>query len=848
MRERLYRVVPALLGLAVFVTAIEVLRRELEGVSWPTLVADILATPPSRLLVALLLTALNYAVLTGYDFIAFAYIGKQLSRRKIAITSFLAYAIANNIGFAMLSGASVRYRFYSRWGVTPGELSRIVFSYSVTFWLGLFALGGFTLAVSPLPGAHALPVSDLVVPVGWVLVALAFAYPLLTAIRKKPIQVGKYEFALPSTRLATAQLLISVVDWALAGAVIYVLLPAGPSFLTVLGAFLAAQLLGLASHVPGGVGVFEGLMVILLKPFLASGQLLPALVVYRAIYYLLPLSVAIIGLVADEIYQRRSHAARAKAVLGRLSEELTPRVLAVVTFIAGLVLLFSGATPAAAGRLAFLDRFLPLGIVETSHFLGSLVGAALLLLSHGIARRLDATYYMTAAAIVAGIVASLLKGADYEEAALLSVLLILLREARPAFDRKTAFFETRFSASWIAAVIAAVAASTWLGLFAFKHIEYSNDLWWQFTLHGEASRFLRATVGTVVAVMIFAFARLIGYAPHEAPAPTDADFETAAAIIRRQNATYPYLVYLKDKSLLFDEQRTGFVMYAVQGRSWISMGDPVCSPDRIQDMIRLFLERCDDFGGTPVFYEVGKNYLHHYADFGMTFVKLGEEARVDLQRFTLEGPEASAFRKVIRRLEKDGCTFRVMQPDQVTPLLDELEAVSNNWREQKAAAEKGFSLGFFDREYIARFPIAIVEREGRIQAFANIWPGPEKYEVSVDLMRYHQEAPKGVMEALFAHLMVWGKGEGYQWFALGMAPMSGFEKSPVAPLWSRVGMLLYEHGEAIYNFQGLRAFKEKFNPVWVPHYLAYPGGFTLPRVLADVAALVAGGYRRIFLN
>ena len=848
MRERLYRVVPALLGLAVFVTALEVLRRELRGVSWPTLVADVFATPPGRLTGAVLLTVINYAVLTGYDFIAFAYIGKQISRLKIAITSFLAYAVANNVGFAMLSGASVRYRFYSRWGVTAGELSRIVFSYSVTFWLGLFALGGLTLAISPLPRAYGGPASELVAPVGWGLVALAFAYVILTAIRAKPIRFGKYELPLPSTRLAAAQLLISVVDWTLAGAVLYVLLPTGPSFLTVLGAFLAAQLLGLASHIPGGVGVFEGLMVILLKPFMTSGELLPALVVFRAIYYFLPLSIALVALVGDEIHQRRSEAGRAKAVLSRVSEELTPRVLAMVTFIAGLVLLFSGATPAAAGRLAFLDRFLPLGIVETSHFLGSLVGAALLLLSHGIARRLDAAYYTTAAAIVAGIIASLLKGADYEEAAVLAILLIVLRQARPAFDRRTAFFETRFSASWIAAVVAAVAASAWLASFAFKHVEYSNDLWWQFTLHGEASRSLRATVGSAIAVMIFAFARLIGYAPHEAPEATDADLQTATAIIGTQQATYPYLVYLKDKSLLFDDERTGFVMYAVQGRSWIAMGDPVCPPDRVQHMVRIFLERCDDFGGTPVFYEVGKDYLHHYADFGLTFVKLGEAARVDLQRFTLEGPEASGFRKVIRRLEKDGCTFRVVQAADVPPLLDQLEIVSNNWREQKAAAEKGFSLGFFDREYLARFPVGVVEREQRVQAFANIWPGPGKYELSIDLMRYHQEAPNGVMETLFVHLMNWGKAEGYQWFALGMAPMSGFEKSAVAPLWTRMGMLLYEHGEAIYNFQGLRAFKEKFNPLWVPHYLAYPGGFTLPRVLADAAALVAGGYRHIFLK
>src|SRR5262249_4478296 len=151
-------------------------------------------------------------------FIAFAYIGKHLPRRKIAITSFLAYAVANNVGFAMLSGASVRYRFYSRWGITVGELSRIVFSYSVTFWLGLFALGGLTLVVSPLPSAHGLPASEFAVPFGCLLIAIAFSYFLLTIFRKGLVHVGKYELQLPTPRLAAAQLLVSIVDWTLAGA------------------------------------------------------------------------------------------------------------------------------------------------------------------------------------------------------------------------------------------------------------------------------------------------------------------------------------------------------------------------------------------------------------------------------------------------------------------------------------------------------------------------------------------------------------------------------------------------------------------------------------------------------
>jgi phosphatidylglycerol lysyltransferase len=104
------------------------------------------------------------------------------------------------------------------------------------------------------------------------------------------------------------------------------------------------------------------------------------------------------------------------------------------------------------------------------------------------------------------------------------------------------------------------------------------------------------------------------------------------------------------------------------------------------------------------------------------------------------------------------------------------------------------------------------------------------------------------MEALFVHLMEWGKEQGYTWFALGMAPLSGFKPSPMASRWNRVGGFLYQHGESFYNFQGLRAYKEKFNPVWEPRYLAYPGGLHLPRVLADVSALIAGGYRRIFVR
>ncbi|MCK9193440.1 MAG: phosphatidylglycerol lysyltransferase domain-containing protein, partial [Nevskia sp.] len=157
----------------------------------------------------------------------------------------------------------------------------------------------------------------------------------------------------------------------------------------------------------------------------------------------------------------------------------------------------------------------------------------------------------------------------------------------------------------------------------------------------------------------------------------------------------------------------------------------------------------------------------------------------------------------------------------------------------------GFSVGRFDADYLRRFSCACVLRDGKIVAFANLWLSRTRDELSIDLMRYTAHAPKGVMDYLFIELMLWGKQEGYRWFNLGMAPLSGLEKHPLAPFWHKLGRLLHHYGKSFYNFEGLRRYKEKFAPEWRPRYLASPGGLTLPRVILDAAALIAGGVKEV---
>ena len=846
-KARLRVWLPPVLAALLFAVTLWILHRELQAIGYRDVREALHALPTGHLLLALLFTVANYLILTSYDQLAFIYVGKEIARWRIAMVSFVSYAVSNSVGFALLSGTSVRHRFYSRWGLGTGDLSRIVVFNATIYWLGLLTLGGWSLIFYPhayLRGGFAQESAKIL---GSALMATVAGYLVLCVVRKAPLRLRGFNLRVPPLPLALGQLLVSVADWAVAATVLYVLLPAGgPPYGVLLGAFLAAQLLGLVSHVPGGLAVFEGTLMVLLGSYLPVDRFLAALLLYRLVYYVGPLTLALLVLLADEIRNRRVQLARVGKTLGAYSVQLAPRVLALFTFMAGLLLLFSGATPVEHERLYWMARLLPVGLFEASHFLGSIVGVGLLVLAQAVVRRLQVAYYLVLAGLLAGIITSLLKAALWEEAILLALLLLVFVPSRGFFDRQAALFDTRFSPGWVVAIIAALGASVWLGIFAFRHVEYSNDLWWKVALNQDAPRFLRATVGAAVALLGFGIWRLLRPLRHVTEPLSEEDLAAARRVIDAQPETLPFLVYLRDKALLFNADRSGFVMYGVHGRTWAALGDPVGPAETAPGLIRVFVERADDFGGLPVFYQVRPAHLHRYADLGMTFAKLGEEARVSLDEFSLKGSRYGELRSVLNRMDKENVSFRVIEAGAVAAVLPQLKAVSDDWLAHKSVSEKGFSLGFFDPDYLARLPVIVLEHEGKVVAFANLLSGPSGEVLSVDLVRFVATAPRAAMDGLLTHLFVWGRARGYHWFNLGMAPLSGLVLSPVAPVWARFGRFVYRHGEAFYNFEGLRAYKEKFHPIWEPRYLAYPGGLALPVVLADIAALSAGGYVRIF--
>ncbi len=846
--KKLLRYLGPLLALLLFIFALFVVHHLLQKESIHDIVRQVRAIPTRRMLVALLMTAGSYWAITGYDYMAFRYIRHNLPYRRISFAAFISSSYSNNIGMANLAGASLRYRFYSAWGLSSVEITKVLLLNTLAFWVGFLLMGGSLFILEPLhiPPEYHLPFQTLR-PLGVILLSLSFVLISLVTLRKKPLRFRGWEADPPSIPLMSLLLVFFCLDWILAGSTLYYLMPAElqmslPLFLAL---YLLATIIGLISHVPGGLGVFESVILVMSSSSVAPERLVGALLVFRLVYYLFPLGLATILLGANEVYERRARLRRVASAVGDWVPSFAPTLLSIGAFICGTILLFSGSTPAAEHRLHMLSLILPLPAVEISHFLSSLAGLGLLLVARGLQRRLDGAFLAAVLLLCAGVIFSLMKGLDYEESIALLILLMALLPARSSFYRHASLLHEPFTPQWNVAIIIVMLCSIWLGIFSFKHVEFSSQLWWQFAFNAEASRFLRADVTVAVVAMVFAITKLLSPAPAEPGPPANEDLDTVERILQNSPSTMACLALAGDKTLLFNARRNAFIMYNVEGRSWVSLGDPVGPPEEHSELIWSFRELCDRHGGWPVFYQASAGSLPRYVDLGLSFYKLGEEARVSLRAFNLEGPSRKNLRHSWNQVHREGCTMRILSPGQVREAIPQLHEISDEWLAAKNTREKRFSVGFFDEAYLSRLPMAVIEQGERIVAFANLLSCCRRDELSVDLMRHRNDAPQGVMDFLFIELMLWGREQGFDWFNLGGAPLSGIPARPVSPLWNRLGVFVYNHGEHFYNFQGLRQYKDKFHPVWEPRYLISPGGLALPVILTNIASLISGGLKGI---
>jgi phosphatidylglycerol lysyltransferase len=842
---RRYRVVISLLLVPVLFALIGLALYHLTSeVRYSDVRAAISATPASQLALAVLFTAISYLALTLYDYDALDYIGHPLPYPQSALTAFSAYAVGNIAGFGPLSGGAIRYRAYSRLGLEPEEIARVVAFVTLAFGLGLGAIGALALLPIAPMAAHATGLA----PITLRLAALGFLLALLTLFYigrdGRGLRVAGMNLRLPDTRTASRQFLVTFVDIAAAATVLYVLLPHGAiSWPGLLCVYAVALALGVVSHVPGGLGVFETVIVAGLGPTANVDQVLSALILYRAVYFILPLMAAILLVGAAELRQTSENPAI--VALRRVGARLAPALLATLTLVTGSLLVFASIAPLPAERADVFAAFLPLVLVEGAHFLSSLLGLVLIVSARGLAHRVDGALWLAILCAALALVLTPLRAGHFAQPAMLAFLIAALFVSRRLFDRPASLLTEALTPVWLATMALVVIAAAFILFFVYRDVQYSHDLWWQFEFAADAPRGLRALLGLALLTGTLAIASLLRPAAADAAMPDEAEIARAAAIVAAQDSAGANLVRMGDKSLLFSEDGRAFLMYARQGRSWIALFDPVGPSELWSALVWRFIEMARAAGCRAVFYQVSTDLLPICAEAGLRAVKLGEMAVVDLTRFDLKGGSWSAMRNALSRGERDGLVFELLPAEALPPLHDELRAVSDAWLADHHAREKSFSLGAFERDYALSQPMAVLRFEGRIVAFANLLRTASNAQCSIDLMRFSPEAPSGAMVFLFAKTMIAMRDEGVQSFLLGMAPLSGMSGRASAPVWDMIGGTVFEHGERFYNFKGLRAFKEKFRPNWEPRYLAIDGGATPMMALMDATLLIGGGLKGV---
>ncbi len=600
---------PTVFGLLLLVGAVWVVQREFRSLSVAQVQTAMEAIPVSALWWGAGLTVLAYLVLGLYDWLGARYAGKPSGFGRALLASFCGYSLAHNLGFAAVSGAAVRFRLYSAWGYTPVEIGKVIGFTSLTFGLGGMALGGAVLAFEP----DVLPFNDLLPR--WALQALSLplfgivtAYILVSRFRRS-VRLFGHDIDLPSTPLAFAQVALATVDVAVTAAIFYALLPAaeGLTFLKFVGIYLAAYAAGIAASVPGGLGVFDGAIMIGLSPYLGTAEVVGALLVFRLFYYIVPLFISGFLFAGFELGQRRG----ALGALGRGAMPLEVPALAGLVALGGGLLVFLGALPV---RPSVLVDWAGYEAAVASQFAASIVGSLLLVMAFGLARRLTIAWGAAIFLLLNGALIALLREEAWWVIGAFLLVAGFLATMRGAFYRDSRLLSEPLSASMALPLVAVGFCGVTLALVAYAG-RVADAFWWEVPLSRLAPAQLRFTVGVTALLLLLGAFRLLRPVRIK-PRPYDA---AAAAALRATHGAAPHA---GDASIT-GERGEATLVFTRGEAVWAAQGDPLGPRRDAVSAIWRFRDLCERNGVRPAFLDVGEEHARVYADIGLQVLEHG---------------------------------------------------------------------------------------------------------------------------------------------------------------------------------------------------------------------------------
>ena len=634
------RQLPAILGVALLIGAVYVVQREFRSLRLHDIETALADIPLRALAIGFGATVLSYAVLTIYDRLGTIYAGHKVAYGRVAFASFCAYALSHNLGFAAVSGAAVRYRLYEHWGLTPLQIAKTVAFCSLTFALGGMVLGGSILFIEPrsIPffGTH-LP-HAVMYAAGAVLWACVIGYLALPRALGGAKLFG-HELTLPGRRMAVLQVLLATIDVAITASIFFVLLPHTPrlTWAIFLGVYVSAYTAGLATNLPGGIGVFDTAILLGLSAYLPAPRIVGALVVFRLYYYVIPLFLAGILFTGSELL-------RGGLLMRRLGPAGTAQALArwgepdfAVASATGLVAL-SGVLLLCVGVLAPLPDFSwidpDFGDVasQAGQFIPSLIGAGLLVVAIGLSQRVNLAWGMTIFLLVAGAAFTATQGERLWIAGALVAVAMLVTPLRRCFYRHASLLSGPIqpgTALWLFGLVICIFA------LAINRPRFYHRAWWEVVIAHDTPNTLRLTVVMAVLLSLIAIWRLLRPGRVRWLAWDGAARQRLALL----GGSIPPA--RADGVVLGEAEQAG-IPFRRCGRVLLGIGDPVgAEGDRVSAIWRL-RDLAQQEGLDPAFWRAGPLLLKVYGDLGLTALPLGPDG-LPLPESPDETPDAAQY-------------------------------------------------------------------------------------------------------------------------------------------------------------------------------------------------------------
>ncbi|EOU2046002.1 bifunctional lysylphosphatidylglycerol flippase/synthetase MprF, partial [Clostridium perfringens] len=611
---------------------------------------------------------------------------------------------------------------------------------------------------------------------------------------------------------------ISFLEWLTTIILIYVTLRitgASISVNTFLPIYIEAAVIGIISMIPGGIGTFDLTFMNGLEGVgVPIEQTLLVIILYRVSYFIVPAVIGVLLFVHDfgsKINEKFN------GLPYEIISKIAYKIVVALVFISGAVITISNIAPQYLLKIKLLKEILGKQVLGLSIGMSVVLGFLIMLAALMLKYRAKSIYKASMVLFILGIILSLTKGINPYELVFLIIVAYLLYLSKRMFYRDSFVVSCKNTLIDSAILMASFSVYFFILIRFGRYLKYVGIVRKMPYKMAYKFGFIAFVLVTVIYVAIYFF-NVRRKIPVKVFDECKEDVERIIEEYKGDSLTH--LVFLKDKYIYLNEDKDLFIQYEVYGDKLFVLGNPVGNTENLFREIEKFCEYADNYGYTPVFYQVNDEMISYLHSNGYDFMKIGEEAKVDVKEFKVVGNKMKSLKTSRSKVTKEGYTFHMVEPPFSREFLDSLRDISDEWLDGRK--EKGFSVGFFDEDYLNKAPIAVLkDAEGEIKAFANIMYMYDDESFSVDLMRFSKNTPRGVMDFMFISLIEYGKEKGYEIFNMGMAPLANVGLSKYAFWNEKLALQVYENGQAFYSFKGLRRFKEKFSNKWDYKYIAY---------------------------